>query len=109
MKTNIKSLITAVCALAFCGTVQALQPEMNAALANLEEAKHSRHPIEHLERAKHDLEDARHNKHGERVEAIHQINDAILAANEHHHEAMHEHIERAIHEIREGEHLARRR
>jgi len=109
MKKTLKSLLAAACAFALCGTVRAAQPEMNAALANLEEAKHSHHPIEHLERAKHDLEEARHNKHGERVEAIRQISEAIGAARKHHHEAMHEHIERAIHEVREGEHLARKR
>jgi DNA integrity scanning protein DisA with diadenylate cyclase activity len=108
-KTTLKSLLAAACTLALCGTVRAAQPEMNAALANLEEAKHSHHPIEHLERAKHELEDAKHNKHGERVAAIRQVHEAIEAARHHHHRAMHEHIERAIHDIREGEHLARKK
>ena len=111
MKTNIKSLIVAVCAFALCGStsVRAAQPEMNGAIAQLEEAQHARHPIEHLERAKHELEEAKHNKHGERVEAIKLVNKAIEAAEKHNHKAMHEHIEAAIREVREGKYDARKK
>jgi predicted small lipoprotein YifL len=119
MKTNIKSLVIALSTLALCGTAgarplvvrpaaHAPQPEMNQAIVQLEAAKKAHHPIEHLERAKHDLEEARHNKGGERVEAIKQVNEAIGAARHKNHKAMHEHIERAIHEVREGERFARR-
>jgi glutamate-1-semialdehyde aminotransferase len=93
MKTNIKSLLVALCTLALCGmssTARAEQRDMNAAIAALEEAKHSRHPIEHLERAKHELD------------------EALEAARHDNHKAMHEHIDRAIHEVREGKHDARK-
>jgi hypothetical protein len=111
MKTHIKSLLVALSAFALCGTAtaRAAQPEMNGAIVQLEEAKHARHPIEHLERAKHELEEARHNKGGERVEAIRQVNEAIEAARHDNHRAMHEHIDAAIHEVREGKHDARKR
>ena len=109
MKTTIKSLLAAVCAFALSATVHALQPEMNEAIHNLEEAKHHERPIEHLEKAKHHLEEAAHNKHGERVAAIRQIDEAIAAHRAGDHRAMHEHIERAIHEVREGERDARRK
>lgn len=51
---------------------------MNQAAVQLEEAKAARHPIVHLEKAKDDLQDARHNKAGERVEALRQVNDTIF-------------------------------
>ena len=81
---------------------------MNGAIVQLEEAKHARHPVEHLERAKADLHDAKHNKHGERVEAIHHVNAAIEAARKHEHKAMEAHIDAAIRDVREGEHAARK-
>lgn len=109
MKTRIRSIFAAICTLALCGTVRAIQPEMNEALHNLEEAKHGKNPIEHLEKAKRHLEEAAHNKHGERVEAIKQINEAIAAHQHKEHKAMHEHIERAIREVREGEREAGRK
>ncbi len=96
MKTPLKSFLASFGILALCSAAGARQPEMNGAIVQLEEAKHSHHPIEHLERAKHDLEDARHNKHGERVEAIHQVNEAIAAARRHHHKAMEAHINTAF-------------
>lgn len=112
MKTSVKSIVIALCAVALCGTANArpaiAQPEMNGAIAQLEEAKHARHPIEHLERAKHELEEARHNKHGERVEALNQIHEAIEAERHNDHRAMHAHIDAAIREVREGKHDARR-
>ncbi|MEO6741020.1 MAG: hypothetical protein ABIP20_12260, partial [Chthoniobacteraceae bacterium] len=97
-----------------CGTAGARplehagQPEMNGAIVQLEEAKHARHPVEHLEKAKHDLEAAKHNKHGERVEAIHHVEEAIAAAHKHSHKAMEAHIDAAIRDVREGKHAARR-
>ncbi len=109
MKTPIKSILAAICTFALCGTVRAFQPEMNEALHNLEEAKHGKNPIEHLEKAKHHLEEAAHNKHGERLEAIRQINEAIAAHRRKEHKLMHEHIERAIRDVREGEHDASRK
>ena len=48
------------------------------------------------------LEEASHNKHGERVVAVHQINEAIEAARKHEHKRMEEHIAHAIKDIREG-------
>lgn len=114
MNTFVKSTLIALSAFALGSTAdarpvaRAKQPEMHGAIAQLEEAKHARHPIEHLEKAKHDLEDAKHNKHGERVEALHQVNEAIQAAHMHNHKAMHEHIEAAIREVREGERAARK-
>ena len=113
MKTSIirtLAITTAILGLSAGSTrLLAAQPEMNEAIEQLEKAKHSEHPIEHLERAKHHLEEARHNKHGERVEAIHQINEAIADAKKHEHRRMEEHIDRAIHEVREGKEESRRR
>lgn len=109
MKTTIRLFLVAICGLALCGTIRANQPEMNEALRNLELAKHGKTPIEHLEKAKHHLEEAAHNKHGERVEAIKQINEAIAAHHKKEHKVMHEHIERAIRDVREGEREAGRK
>ncbi len=87
--------------------LQAAQPEMNDAIEQLEMAKHDAHPIEHLEKAKHHLEEAEHNKGGERVKAIGQINMAIEDARKVERHRMEEHIEAALVEIREGKHDAR--
>lgn len=84
----------------------AAQPEMNDAIEQLEKAKHSDHPIEHLEKAKWHLEEAARNKHGERLEAIHQVHEALEAARKGDRHRMEEHVERAIHEVREGKHEA---
>ena len=124
MKTNIPALLIALCTATFCSTAsarpgiaraaaraevgRAAQPEMNGAIAQLEEAKHAAHPIEHLEKAKHDLQDASHNKHGERIEALKQVHEAIEAARQDKHKAMETHIDAAIRDIREGKHAARR-
>lgn len=114
MKTNIQSLLLALAVLALCGTASArpasrtAQPEMNQTIVQLEEAKHARHPIEHLERAKNDLQDAKHNKAGERIEAIRHVNEAIEAARHHNPKAMEGHIDAAIRDVREGKHAARR-
>jgi hypothetical protein len=114
MKTHFKSLLITLSALALCGTAgarppgHAAQPEMNQAIVQLEEARHARHPIEHLERAKNDLQDASHNKNGERVEAIRHVNEAIEAARHHDHRAMEGRIDAAIRDVREGKHAARR-
>ena len=53
-------------------------------------------------------QDARHNKHGERVEAIRHVNEAIEAARHHNHKAMEGHIDAAIRDVRQGKHAARR-
>jgi hypothetical protein len=114
MKTNIKTLLAALCTLALCAIASArpssrtAQPEMNQAIVQLEEARHARRPIEHLERAKNELQDARHNKGGERVEAIQHVNEAIEAARHNNTRAMEGHIDAAIHDAREGRHDARR-
>lgn len=125
MKTSAKSVLLTLTTVALCSTadartaivrrapvrpalVQPAQPEMNQAIIQLEEAKHSRQPIEHLERAKNDLQDAKHNKAGERVEAIKHVNEAIEAARKHNHKAMEVHIDAAIRDIRQGKHAARR-
>jgi hypothetical protein len=106
MKTFLsKAILLAVSILAFSlGTARlpAAQPEMNAAIEALEKARHAE-PIKHLEQAKHHLEEASHNKHGERVAAIRQIDAAIGDARKHEHKRMEGHISRAIEEIREGE------
>ena len=113
MKTFLsKSVICAVSIVALTlGTtrLQAAQPEMNDAIEQLEKAKHAEHPMEHLEKAKLHLEEAEHNKRGERVEAIHQVNEAIEAHRKGEHKLMEEHIDFAIKEIREGKHEARPR
>ncbi len=112
MKTPlIKSTVFALSAMLLAtGTARlyAGQPEMTGAIEQLEHARKSEHPLEHLEKAKHDLKEAAHNKHGERVEAIHQIEEAIKDEKKHEHHRMEEHIERAIKEIREGKRDARK-
>ena len=108
----MQSLVAALGLLALTGNfsqLRAAQPQMNEAIEQLEKAKHSEHPMEHLEKAKHHLEEASHNKGGERVEAIHQINEAMQMDRKHEHRRMEEHIDRAIKEIREGKEEGRRR
>ena len=104
MKSLILSLVIAVSSIAFA----AKQPQMNEAIEQLEHARKARHPIEHLEKAKYHLEHAEHNKGGERVEAINQVNEAIAAARKYEHHRMENHISHAIEDIREGKHKARK-
>jgi hypothetical protein len=89
--------------------LHAEQPQMNEAIEQLELARKSEHPLEHLKKAKHHLEEAKHDKHGERVKALHQVDEAIEAARKGEHKRMEEHITRAIRETREGKHEAGRR
>src|SRR5476651_68952 len=106
-----KSIFSAVSLLSLTLSPVALraeQPQMNKAIEELREARKGR-PIEHLEIAKRHLEEAAHNKGGERVEAIHQINEAITAARKDEHKRMEEHIDRAIEACREGKEDARRK
>ncbi len=112
MKTTKISIIIATIGMFTLSSglrLQAEQPKMNEALEQLEKARKSDHPVEHLERAKHDLELAEHNKHGERVEAIHQVNEAISFARKGEMKHMEAHIDLAIREVREGKHEAGRR
>ena len=81
---------------------------MNLATVQLEEAKGARHPIVHLEKAKDDLQDARHNKAGERVEAMRHVNEAIEAARRNNIRAMIKHIDAALCDIRQVKRAARR-
>lgn len=90
------------------GQIMAEQPEMNKAIEQLELARKNDH-IEHLEKAKHHLEEARRDKGGERAEAIHQIEEAIAAAHKGEHKRMEEHIDRAIADVREGKRDSRRK
>ena len=113
MKTpQFKIILCVLSVLALAGSplrLIAAQPEMNSAIEQLEKAKRAEHPIEHLEKAKTHLEEAEHNKKGERVEALHQVHEAIEAARKGEHGRMEEHINRAIAEVREGKHDARAR
>ena len=87
--------------------VMADQPMMNKAIDQLELARKHDH-IEHLEKAKHALEEAAHDKGGERKEAIRHIEEAISAAKKDEHKRMEEQIDLAIRDVREGKHDARR-
>jgi hypothetical protein len=90
------------------GVPQTQAGEFEEALDHLEHAKWSErdwrpeHAIDELEIAKHRLEDAIHSHHGERHEAIHQIDKALEAARGHEYRRVNEHIEAAIHDVREG-------
>jgi Small metal-binding protein len=112
MKTTPLSSILCILSLMIAltlgaGRLLAEQPEMNMAIEQLEMAKKGA-PIEHLEKAKHHLEEAKRDKGGERVEAIHQIDEAIAAARKDEHKRMEEHIDKAIADVREGKHDARK-
>lgn len=82
--------------------------EFEEALVHLEHAKWSERDwrperaIGELEAAKHNLEDAIRSHHGERHEAIHQIDKALEAAHGHEFRRVNEHIEAAIHDVKEG-------
>jgi hypothetical protein len=110
MKTPKISLL--LCLLSFCalalGTSRVLadQPLMNRAIEQLEMARKGEH-IEHLEKAKHALEEAAHDKGGERAEAIHHIDEAIAAAKHDEHKRMEGHIDEAIAAVRAGKRDAR--
>jgi biopolymer transport protein ExbB/TolQ len=110
MKTLIIATIVSILTLGSgFARVRAAQPQMNEAIEQLEKAKKSEHPVEHLEKAKHHLQEAKHDKGGERVEAIKQINEALAAHKKGEHKRMEEHIERAIRDIREGKHEAKKK
>ncbi len=107
IKTNLLIALFSVIAIALgAGRAMADQPLMNKAIEQLEMAKKGEHR-EHLEKAKHALEEAAHDKGGERKEAIHHIDEALEALKKDEHKRMEEHIEQAIHEVREGKREAR--
>ena len=96
-------------ALTFVVGVSRIQAgEFEEALDHLEHAKWSEkdwrpeRAIEQLIAAKHRLEDAIHSHHGERGEAIHQIDKALEAARGHEFRRVNEHIEAAILDVRAG-------
>ncbi len=78
------------------------EPPSYEAIEQLDKAKHSEHPIEHLEHAKHEIEEAVRLHRWDRAKAIEQVNEAIEAERKGERHRMEEHIERAIHEIKEG-------
>jgi type I site-specific restriction endonuclease len=109
MKLRAATSILTMLAITFTLGVSSVKAgEFEEALDHLEHAKWSEkdwHPeraIEQLEIAKHRLEDAIHSHHGERHEAIHQIDKALEAARGHEFHRVNEHIEAAIHDVREG-------
>ena len=113
MKTTLRKTIAFLSMLALTlvmgvSTVQA--GEFEDALSQLEHAKwsekdwHVEHAIEHLESAKHHLEEANRSHHGERREAIHQIDEALHAAHAKEFRRINEHIDLAIRDVRAGMH-----
>jgi hypothetical protein len=112
MKTpQFRSLICAVslAALALGPALQADQPRMNEAIAELEMARtaHKGNHIDHLENARRMLVAAAPNKGGERMEAIQNIDRAIEAARKHEGQRMEELINRAMTDVRQGKFEAR--
>jgi len=113
MKTNpFRSLICALslAALSLGPALQADQPRMNEAIAELEMAKtaHKGNHIDHLENARRMLEAAAPNKGGERQQAMANIDRAIEAARNHEGRRMEELIDRAITDVRQGKFEGRR-
>jgi len=112
MKTTTRrTAITTLCVLALTfvlGVSRAKAGEFEEALDHLEHAKwsekdwHPEHAIAELEAAKGRLEDAIHSHHGERHEAIHQIDKALEAARGREFRRVNEHIEAAIQDVRAG-------
>jgi tetratricopeptide (TPR) repeat protein len=109
MKSRNAVSILVMLTLTFVLGVSRIQAgEFEEALEHLEHAKWSERDwrperaIEQLEVAKHRLEDAIHSHHGERHEAIRQIDKALEAARAHEFRRVNEHIEAAIHDVREG-------
>ena len=108
-----RNIITTLCILALAlvlGVSRAQAGEFEDALGHLEHAKwsekdwHPDHAIAELEAAKANLEDAIHSHHGERHEAIHQIDKALEAARGHEFRRVNEHIEAAILDVKAGMH-----
>jgi hypothetical protein len=114
MKTSRLSTLACILSLAVlplgASRLLAEQPEMNKAIEQLEMAKKGDKPnhIEHLEKAKKHLEEAKRDKGGERVEAIHHIDEALAACRKDEHKRMEEQIDEAIRSVREGKHDARK-
>jgi hypothetical protein len=112
MKTvNLRKAVSILIMLALTfavGLTRVQAGEFEEALDHLERAKWSERDwrperaIENLVAAKHRLEDAIHGHHGERREAISQIDQALDAARHHEFRRVNEHIEAAIHDVREG-------
>jgi len=111
MKTNLRKSVSIVAILAITfgfGAARVQAGEFEDALGHLEHAKWSERDwrperaIGELEAAKHNLEDAIHSHHGERHEAIHQIDKALEAARGHEFRRVNEHIEAAILDVRAG-------
>jgi biopolymer transport protein ExbB/TolQ len=112
MKTvNLRKAVSILVMLALTfviGVTRVQAGEFEEALDHLEHAKWSERDwrperaIENLEAAKHRLEDAIHSHHGERHEAIAQIDRALDAARHHEFHRVNEHIEAAIHDVQEG-------
>lgn len=107
MRTNVKSFLLALCALALCGTASAraaafssAQSEMKEAIVKLEMARHARSSMEALEAAKRFLGKAKHKGATEAVEAIKKVDKAIEASRQNNQKAMQSHIDAAVRDIR---------
>ena len=103
MKSSILALGAIIGLFVFTpGTSLRAESRAASAIDQLDKAKHSEHPIEHLEEARHYLEESDRVKRGEKWEALEQVRAAIESVRRGEHRAMEEHIERAIHDIKEG-------
>ena len=102
-KISILLCVLSIMALTLGSTrVMADQPVMNQAIEQLELAKKGEHHLDHLEKAKQLLEQARRDKGGERKEAIQHINEAMVAARKDERKRMETQIDLAIADVREG-------
>lgn len=99
-------LLTCACALAAAplgfAAAEERQPHMEAALQALQEAKKSSTPAASLQAAKAELQKAKHNKAGNRTEAVEKVDEALTEAQSGSHEKMIQKIDAAIADIHNG-------
>jgi hypothetical protein len=78
------------------------QPHMRNAIGHLEAAKTAKEPLVSLKAARKELVLARHNKKGERIDALGHVDQAIAFATTGDRKAMLERITKAIGTVKSG-------
>ncbi len=78
------------------------QPHMRNAIGHLEAAKTAKEPLVSLKAARKELVNARHNKKGERIDALGYVDQAIAFATTGDRKAMLEKITKAIGSVKSG-------
>ncbi|MFN2507915.1 MAG: hypothetical protein ABR589_03985 [Chthoniobacterales bacterium] len=109
----MKSLLVAISAAVISLTLAGLgfaspdQPHMRAALGLLNAARTAENPLPVLKAAKKQLREARHNKGGERLDALAAVDEAIALAMVGDKNKMVQKIDHAIAQVHSGIHKGR--